>query len=277
MLHVLHTHALRAADEDRQGIRALYEVLDLEPLLLSLLAMFLRGVHEAPQMVEHTLCLVVRCGGDETHPILSGLHRRGVLPRREAHPHELGRRRFRTARAQDEALEIVIREVPFSHNQRQWQSLRSGEEVSAVTWLDSGPFREPGGGSLRVRNADVDVLDHPRRRRGALRGVEESQLADPASGADEGVAVRAVYHVEPQVRSQELGGRIPVAHVERYVIQLLYLHIFSLEGDRLREDTTRAEPIDACDYLARHADRIHEIGMSIKSRLTSASTLEPEN
>src|SRR5215212_8088817 len=167
MLHVLHTHALRAADEDRQGIRALYEVLDLEPLLLSLLAMFLRGVHEATQMVEHTLRLVVRCGGEETYPILSGLHRCGVLPRREAHPHELGRGCFRTARAQDEALEIIIREVPFSHNQRQRQSLRSGEEVSAVTRLDTGPSREPGGGSLRVCNADVDVLDHPRRRRGA--------------------------------------------------------------------------------------------------------------
>jgi hypothetical protein len=42
VLHVLDAHVLGAADEDRQSVGTLDEVLDLEPLLLGLLAVVLR-------------------------------------------------------------------------------------------------------------------------------------------------------------------------------------------------------------------------------------------
>ncbi len=48
MLDVLHAHVLRTADEHREGVGTLDEVLDLEALLLGLPAVVLRGIYRQP-------------------------------------------------------------------------------------------------------------------------------------------------------------------------------------------------------------------------------------
>src|SRR3712207_754010 len=101
MLHVLYAHVLRAADEDRQGIGAFDEVLDLEPLLLGFLAVILRGSNEAAKVVEHLLCFFLQGGGDEVQSILSGLYDHIVFSRRKAHPHEVVRRSLWVVGAQE--------------------------------------------------------------------------------------------------------------------------------------------------------------------------------
>ena len=53
MLHVLDAHVLGAAHEDGEGVRALDEVLDLEPLLLGLLAVILGRFDQATEVEEH--------------------------------------------------------------------------------------------------------------------------------------------------------------------------------------------------------------------------------
>src|SRR5919107_3097603 len=130
MLHVLYAHVLRAADEDRQGIGAFDEVLDLEPLLLGIPAVVLRGSNEAAKVVEHLLCFFLQGGGDEVQPILSGLYDRIVLSRREAHLHEVVRRSLWVVGAQDESFEVVVRKFSLSGNQCERETFRSGEVVS---------------------------------------------------------------------------------------------------------------------------------------------------
>src|SRR5215204_381845 len=130
MLHVLYAHVLGATDEDRQGIGAFDEVLDLEPLLLGPLAVIHRGSNEAAEVVEHLLCLLVQGAGDEAQPILSGLYDRIILSRHEAHPHEVVCRFLWVVGAQDESFEVVVCKFSLSGNQRERESFRSGEEIS---------------------------------------------------------------------------------------------------------------------------------------------------
>jgi hypothetical protein len=139
---------------------------------------------------------------------------------------------LRVTGAQYEPFEVVVREVALSGNQRERETLRAGEEVSVVArFYVSFPWKIGGGGPW-VRDADVYSFYYPWGGRGTLRGIEEGQLADPAAGAHEGVAVGAVDDVEAEVRGQEPGGRFSVSHVERYVIQLLYLHVSPSVADR---------------------------------------------
>ena len=58
-----------------------------------------------------------------------------------------------------------------------------------------------------------------------------------------GVAVCVIYDVETKVRGQEIGCRTSIAHVERYVIQLLYLHVPSFRDDQLAWKIPRAPPL----------------------------------
>src|SRR5918993_2713590 len=142
MLHVLYAHVLGAADEDRQGIGAFDEVLDLEPLLLGFLAVILRGSNEAAKVVEHLLCFFLQGGGDEVQPILSGPYDHIVLSRREAHLHEVVRRPLWVVGTQDESFEVVVRKFSLSGNQRERETLRSGEEISLFPRFDLGFSRK---------------------------------------------------------------------------------------------------------------------------------------
>src|SRR5918992_2092273 len=262
VFHVLNAHALRAADKDRDRVGTIDPVLYLEAVLLGLSAVILRGVHQATEMVEPALRPHASCRGDEPQPVLPGLHRRGVLPRREAHPDETARGLLRSAGAQDEAFEVVVHEVSLPLNQRERKVLRTAEEVTAIPRLDVRFCGKAGDGCLRVCNADVYALYWSLGDLDIFRGVEEGQLADPAPCADEGVTVGAVDYVKVQVRGQEFRCRIPVAHVERYVIQLKYVHLPSLLQERSTrvEDTTHQNPFcpfgtfltSVCD-----SDKIH--------------------
>ena len=111
VFYVLHAHVLRTSYEDSQGIgKPWIRVLGPWPLCSG-------PVQNLPgiRMVEHTLRLIVRRGGAETRPVLSGLHRRGVLPWREAHLHKTACGPLRIAGAQDEASFkiVVVKSLPF--------------------------------------------------------------------------------------------------------------------------------------------------------------------
>ena len=70
-------------------------------------------------------------------------------------------------------------------------------------------WRESRRGAVRVGHAYGYAFDLPRGRGRALRGVEEGELAEPAARPHQGVTFRVVHDVEPEVRGQEPGGRIP--------------------------------------------------------------------
>jgi hypothetical protein len=63
---------------------------DLEPLLLSLFAVVLRGAYQATEVEEHILLIFAWREGNKTQPILSDLYRRGVYPLHETHFHQTG-------------------------------------------------------------------------------------------------------------------------------------------------------------------------------------------
>src|SRR5215212_5619595 len=226
VLHVFDAHALGPSDEDSEGIRTLDEVLDLQPPLLGLLAVVLRRIYEATNVEEHASSVRIGRGAGEAHAVLARFHGGGVVSRGEAHLHESARGLLGRSHSQDETIEVVFRELSFARNQGEREPFGTCESVSSFAGF--GPGRESRCGGLRIGHAYGYAFDLPRRGCCALRGVEQGELAQSAPCPHQGVTVRAVHDVEPKVRCQEPGGSIPIAHVECYVIQPLYLHGFSL-------------------------------------------------
>src|SRR5918998_3110290 len=228
VLHVLHAHALWSANEDGEGVRAFYEVLHLKPPLLGLLAVVLSRIYEATDVEEHASSVCIRGRTGEAHAVLPSPHEGGVVAGGKAHLDEGARGLLGGFRPQDEATQVVVGELSFAGNQGEREHFRARESVPSVARFGPGLSRESRRGTLRVDHAYGYAFDLPRRRRRTLRGVEQGEFAEPATGPHQGVTFRAVHDVEPEVRGQEPGGFVPVFHVEGYVIQHPYLHAFSL-------------------------------------------------
>src|SRR5215210_8043620 len=227
MLHVLHTHALGPADKDGESVRTIDEVLDLQPPLLGLLAVVLRRIYKATNMEEHAPSIRFRLRAGAAYPVIARSYGGGFVSLGEAHLDESARGLLGRPRAQAEAFEVVVRELSFARNQGERESFGAREGVPAVALFGFGLAREPRSGDFGVGHTHNYAFDLPRRGRRTLRGVEEGELAEPATGSHEGVAFCVVHGVEPEVRGQEPGGGVPIAHVEGYMIQSLYLHGFS--------------------------------------------------
>src|SRR5215210_3846854 len=225
VLHVLHAHALGSSDEDSEGIRTVDEVLDLQSSLLGLLTVVLSRIYEATNVEEHASSVRIGRGAGEAHAVLACFHGGGVVSRGEAHLHESARGLLRRPRAQVEAIEVVVSELSFTRNQGEREPFGTCERVSSVAGFGAG--RESRCGGLRVGYAYGYAFDLPRGGYRTLRGVEQGELAEPATGPYQGVTLRVVYDVEPEVRCQVPCGSIPITHIECYVIQPLYLHGFS--------------------------------------------------
>src|SRR5918995_2141989 len=220
VLHVLHAHALRPTHEDSEGIRTVYEVLYLKPPLLGLFAVVLSRIYEATDVEKHASSVRIGRRACEAHAVLTRFHGGGILSRGEAHIDEGARGLLGGSRPQDEAIEVVVRELSFAGDQTERKPFRARERVPSVARF--GLSRESGCGTFRVGHAYGYAFDLPRRRRHTLRGVEQGEFAEPATGPHQGVSFREIHDVEPEVRCQEPCSRVPIAHVECYVIQPLY-------------------------------------------------------
>jgi hypothetical protein len=148
VLHVLHTYALGPSDEDREGVRAIYEILHLQPPLLGLLAVILGRIHEATNVEEHASSVRIGRGAGEAHAVLACFHGGGVVARGEAHLDEGARGFLGRSRSQDEAIEVVVSELSFTRNQGEWEPFGTCERVSSVARF--GADRESRCGGLRV-------------------------------------------------------------------------------------------------------------------------------
>src|SRR5829696_1571834 len=171
VLHVLHAHALRSSDEDSKGIRTLDEVLDLQPPLLGLLTVVFRRIYEATDVEEYAFSVRDGRRAVEAYQVIACSYRGGFISRGEAHLDEGARGLLGRPGAQDEAFEIVVRELSFARNQGERESFGTREVVPSVALF--GFVGEPRRGGLRVGRANNYALDLPRRGSRALWGVEE--------------------------------------------------------------------------------------------------------
>jgi hypothetical protein len=151
VLHVLHTYALRSSDEDSESVGAIYEVLHLQPPLFGLLAVVLRRIYKATDVEEHASSVRIGRGAGEAQAVLARIHGGGLVSRGEAHLHEGARGLLRRSRSQDEASEVVVRELSFTTNQGEREPFGTCESVSSVARFGAG--RESRSGGLRVGHA----------------------------------------------------------------------------------------------------------------------------
>src|SRR5215211_6757406 len=239
VLHVFYANILRSADEGREGVGPIDEVSDLQTPLLGLPAVVFGRIYQATDVEEHASTVLLRRGFGGTSQVIASLHGRGVVSWGETHLDEGACRFLGRTGAQGEAFEVVVRELSFARDKGEREPFRTCEIVFSVAGFCADFAGEPRRRGFRVGHAYGYAFDLSRRGRRALRGVEEGELAEPAARSHEGVTFRVVHDVEPEMRGQEPGGSVPVVHVEGYVIQLLYLHVFSLLKTVLRrEDST---------------------------------------
>ena len=226
MLDVLDPHALRAPDEDRERVRGVDDVVDLDAEVARRGLVFVGRVDEHGEVVEERPFRRPRLAGLELDPRPADLDARA--PGRagrcgaEAEGAVLRCRRLRIGGAERDVIEVVV-EVGLGLDEAERDAFCHLEVRLALTPpLDLEVVRQLRERVFEVVHAKGDVFE---RTALAWRfGREERQLPAPRVGADERERVGAVDHVHSEVRYRKARYRVAIREPVGDMVESLRVH-----------------------------------------------------